>query len=152
MQQHPAVLLGPRARLWRSLIAAAVIGTLFYTSAYGADEDFPLGPMTQFAFSVKNDGGEIHSYWVEADTAAGRHVKLSMDAGGSGMKRGEIEGQMSRFIRDPSLLQGIAAGQHRLHPAEPRLTRIYIVKQVKTLRHGKPVSVTQSNRVVWDVR
>ncbi|MDL4777300.1 MULTISPECIES: hypothetical protein [Thermomonosporaceae] len=144
--------LSRRARLWRSLVAAAMIGGLFYTSAYGADDDFPLGPMTQFAFSVKNDGGEIHSHWLEADTAAGRHVKLSMDAVGSGMKRAEIEGQMDRLTRDPSLLQGIADGQRRLHPDQPRLTRIYIVKQVRTLKHGKVVASTQQNRVVWNVR
>ncbi|TDD79712.1 hypothetical protein [Actinomadura rubrisoli] len=148
----PAHRLGARARLWRSLAAAAGIGALFYTSAYGADDDFPFGPMTQFAFSVKNDGGEIHSHWLEADTAAGAHVKLSMDAVGSGMKRAEIEGQMDRLVRDPSLLQGIADGQRRLHPRAPRLTRIYIVKQVQTLRHGKVVSTTRANRVVWNVR
>lgn len=150
--QPPPVRLGTRARLWRSLTAAAVIGTLLSTSAYGADDDFPFGPMTQFAFSVNNDGGEIHSHWLEADTAAGAHVRLSMDAVGPGMKRAEIEGQMDRLVRDPSLLQGIAGGQRRLHPSEPRLTRIYIVKQVQTLKHGKVVSATRTNRVVWDVR
>ncbi|WP_242911272.1 hypothetical protein [Actinomadura terrae] len=148
----PALRLGTRARLWRSAVAAAGIGALLYTSAYGADDDFPFGPMTQFAFSVENDGGEIVSHWLEADTATGAHVKLSMDAVGSGMKRAEIEGQMTRLARDPSLLQGIAAGQHRLHPREPRLTRIYIVKQVQTLKHGKVVSTTRTNAVVWGVR
>ncbi|MFC6936097.1 hypothetical protein ACFQHO_41290 [Actinomadura yumaensis] len=144
--------LGSRARLWRSLVAAAMIGGLFYTSAYGSDDDFPLGPMTQFAFSVKNDGGEIHSHWLEADTAAGEHVKLSMDAVGSGMKRAEIEGQMDRLVRDPSLLQGIADGQRRLHPGKPRLTKIYIVKQVQTLKHGKVVKTVLQTRVTWNVR
>ncbi|QXJ20106.1 hypothetical protein AGRA3207_000757 [Actinomadura graeca] len=148
----PALRLGPRARLWRSAAAAAGIGALLWTSAYGTDDDFPFGPMTQFAFSVDNDGGEIHSHWLEADTAAGTHVKLSMDAVGSGMKRAEIEGQMTRLARDPSLLQGIADGQRSLHPGRPRLTRIYIVKQVQTLKHGKVVSTTRTNRVVWDVR
>ncbi|MBT2214035.1 MULTISPECIES: hypothetical protein [Actinomadura] len=148
----PALRLGARARFWRSAVAAAGIAALFYTSAYGADDDFPFGPMTQFAFSVKNDGGEIVSHWLEADTATGAHVKLSMDAVGSGMKRAEIEGQMTRLGRDPSLLQGIAEGQHRLHPKEPRLTRIYIVKQVQTLKHGKVVSTTRANAVVWGVR
>ncbi|WP_433324011.1 hypothetical protein [Spirillospora sp. CA-294931] len=144
--------LSGRSRLWRSLVAAAVVGALFYTSSYGEDDDFPLGPMTQFAFSVKNDGGEIHSHWLEADTADGRHVKLSMDAVGSGMKRAEIEGQMTRLARDPSLLQGIADAQRRLHPGRPRLTKIYIVKQVRTLKHGKVVKTTHENRVTWVVR
>jgi hypothetical protein len=144
--------LGPRARLWRSAVAAAVIGALFWTSAYGSDDHFPLGPMTQFAFSVDEDGGEIHSHWLEAGTADGRRVRLSMDAVGSGLKRAEVEGQMDRLIRDPSLLQGVADGQRGLHPDRPALTRIYVVKQIRTLRHGKVVSTRQFDRVVWTVR
>ncbi|MEU8345581.1 hypothetical protein SAMN05443665_101662 [Actinomadura meyerae] len=148
----PALRLGPRARLWRSLSGAAVVGALCYTSAYGSNDDFPLGPMTQFAFSVKNDGGVIGSYWLEADTAAGEHVKLSFDAVGTGMKRAEIEGQMPRIVRDPSLLQGIADAQRRLHPEQPRFTRIYVVREIRKLEHGKVVSTSRQNRVVWDVR
>ncbi|HEX2312231.1 MAG TPA: hypothetical protein VHJ17_00730 [Thermomonospora sp.] len=144
--------LGPRARLWRSAAAAAVIAALCWTSAYGSDDHFPLGPMTQFAFTVKNDGGEIHSHWLEADTADGRHVKLSMDAVGTGLKRAEVEGQMDRLIRDPSLLQGIADAQRRLHPGRPRLTKIYIVKSIRTLHKGKVVSTRQFTRVTWTVR
>ena len=148
----PALRLGRRARLWRSLAGAAAVGALCCTSAYGSNDDFPFGPMTQFAFSVKNDGGVIGSYWLEADTAAGTHVPLSFDAVGTGMKRAEIEGQMPRIVRDPSLLQGIADGQRRLHPDEPRLTRIYVVREIKKLEHGRVVSTTRQNRVVWDVR
>ncbi|MEU5993757.1 hypothetical protein ABZ806_32700 [Spirillospora sp. NPDC047418] len=148
----PALRLGPRARLWRSLAGAAVVGALFYTSAYGSNDDFPLGPMTQFAFSVKGDGGTISSYWLEADTAAGTHVALSFDAVGTGMKRAEIEGQMPRIRRNPALLQGIADGQRRLHPDRPRLTRIYVVQEIKTLKRGKVVSTMRQNRVVWDVK
>jgi hypothetical protein len=148
----PALRLGPRARLWRSLAGAAVVGALLCSSAFGGNDHFPLGPMTQFAFSVKDDGGTISSFWLEADTAAGRHVELSRDAAGTGMKRAEIEGQMDRIVHDPSMLQGIAEGQHRLHPDWPRLTRIYVVQETRTLKHGKVVSTVRRNRVVWDVR
>lgn len=148
----PALRLGPRARLWRSLAGAAAVGALLFTSTYGSNDDFPLGPMTQFAFSVKDDGGTISSYWLEADTAAGTHVTLSFDAVATGMKRAEIEGQMPRIRRDPPLLQGIADGQRRLHPDRPRLTRIYVVQEIKTLKRGKVVSTMRQNRVVWDVK
>ncbi|MFI0373860.1 hypothetical protein ACH35V_38880 [Actinomadura sp. 1N219] len=148
----PAHRLGLTSRLWRSVVAASLVGTLLYTSSYGDNDAFPLGPMTQFAFAVKDDGGTINSFWLEADTAAGVHVKLSMDAVGTGMKRAEIEGQMSRIVRDPSLLQGIAEGHRRLNPREPGLTRVYVVQEIKTLKRGKVVSVTKQNRVVWDVR
>jgi hypothetical protein len=68
------------------------------------------------------------------------------------MKRAEIEGQMPRIRRNPALLQGIADGQRRLHPDRPRLTRIYVVQEIKTLKRGKVVSTMRQNRVVWDVK
>lgn len=148
----PVLRLSARARLWRSLAAAAFVAALLLASAYGSNDDFPIGPMTQFAFSVKNDGGTIGSFWLEADTAEGRHVELSRDAVGTGMKRAEIEGQMDRIVHHPALLQGIAEGQRRLHPHDPRLTRIYVVEEIKRLEHGKVVSTRRVNRVVWDVR
>ena len=148
----PVLRLSAGARLWRSLAGAAFVAALLSASAFGSNDDFPIGPMTQFAFSVKNDGGTIGSFWLEADTAEGRHVELSRDAVGTGMKRAEIEGQMDRIVHDPSLLQGIAEGQHRLHPGDPRLTRIYVVEEIKKLAHGEVVSTRRVNRVVWDVR
>jgi hypothetical protein len=138
-------------RLVRSLCAAAVIALLLTASAYGTDDDFPVGPMVQFAFSVP-PAGEIRSHWLEADTTAGQHVKLSMDAVGPGMKRAEVEGQMGRFVRNPSLLQGIADAQHRLHPRQPALTKIYVVMQVTKLDHGRPAGDTTQTVVTWDVR
>jgi hypothetical protein len=144
--------LSRAGRLWRSLATAAVLAALLCSSAFGSDDHFPLGPMTQFAFAVDNDGGEIHSHWLEADTADGRHVKLPMDAVGAGLKRAEIEGQLTRLVADPSLLQGIADGYRRLHPDEPALTKVYLVHQVRTLRGGKVASTTQRNRAVWEVR
>ena len=143
-------LSGP-ARLWRSLTAASVVGTLMVASAYGTDDDFPVGPMVQFAFSVP-PSGEIRSHWLEADTRAGTHVKLSMDAVGTGLKRAEVEGQMGRFIRRPSLLQVIADARRRLHPEEPGFTRLYVVMKVIELRHGRPAGDYTQTRATWDVR
>ncbi|MBW8486517.1 hypothetical protein [Actinomadura parmotrematis] len=148
----PVRRLGAAGRRWRVLTAAGAVVALFATSLFGSDDDFPIGPMSQFAFSVKSDGGVITSHWLEADTAGGGRVKLSLDAVGTGLKRAEVEGQMSRFVHDPSLLQGIADAQRRLRPGAPRLTRVYVVSQVKTLEHGRVTSVATTDRVSWTVR
>jgi hypothetical protein len=145
------IRLSRYGRLGRSLSAAAVIALLLTASASGTDDDFPLGPMVQFAFSVP-PAGEIRSHWLEADTTAGDHIKLSMSALGAGLKRAEVEGQMGRFVRDPSLLQGIADAQHRLHPGQPALTRLYVVMKVTKLNHGRPVGDSMRTVVTWDVR
>jgi hypothetical protein len=144
--------LGRLGRCWRLVATALVLAGLFYGSAWGGDDDFPLGPMTQFAFYVASDGGEIHSHWLEADTTAGTHVKVSMDAVGVGLKRAEVEGQLGRFLRDPSLLQGVADAQRRLHPGQPAYTRIHLVQRVQTLRRGRVVATATHDRVTWTVR
>lgn len=144
--------LSRAGRLWRAAVATAVIGALFWTSGWGDNDHFPLSPMTQFAFSVKSDGGEIHSHWLEADTVTGKRVRLPWDAVGAGLKRAEVEGQAERFRRDPSLLQGLARAQRKLRPHEAAYTRIYVVKEIKTLRGGRVVSARREDRAVWNVR
>ncbi len=144
--------LGPAARAWRLAATAAVIGGLAYGTVSGTDDDFPLGPMSQFAFYVPASGGQIHAQWLEADTTAGKHVVVSLDAQSAGLKRAEVEGQISRFVHEPALLQGIADAQRRLHPGQPGYTKIYLVKQTKTLENGKVAAVQMQTIATWSVR
>jgi hypothetical protein len=139
-------------RTWRAAALLALVGMLFWNSSFGEDDDFPLGPMTQFAFYVQSSGGQINSRWLEADTTGGTHIKLSFDAAGSGLKRAEVEGQSGLIQRDPSLLQGIADRLNQGKTGPSRLTRIYLVHQTKTLEKGKVVKTEQSDQAVWDVR
>lgn len=139
-------------RAWRAAALLALVGMLFWNSSFGEDDDFPLGPMTQFAFYVQSSGGQINSRWLEADTAGGTHIKLSFDAAGSGLKRAEVEGQSGLIQRDPSLLQGIADRLNQGRTGPSRLTRIYLVHQTKILDKGKVVKTEQSDQAVWDVR
>lgn len=147
----PPRRLGARARTWRAGAAGAVIAALLYGSAWGTDDHFPVGPMVQYAFSVP-PAGEIRSHWLEADTADGTHIVLSTNAAGTGLNRAEMEGQIGRFIRDPSLLQGIADAHRRRHPDQPGYRRLYVVVSVTKLDHGRPASRYIVNRVTWDVR
>jgi hypothetical protein len=143
--------VGLRARLWRTGVAVLVLATLLYGSAAGTDDLFPFGPMVQFAFSVPSNG-EIRSYWLEADTIAGTRVRVPPGAVGGGLKRAEIEGQMSRLVRDPALLQGIADGFQRLHPDQPRYTKVYVMVEITSLRNGKPAGRRSEVRTAWEVR
>ena len=144
--------LSPVSRAWRLGATAAVLGALLLASAWGSNDDFPLGPMTQFAFYIPSDGGTINAQWLEADTADGRHVAVPTDAQHSGLKRAEVEGQIARFVRDPALLQDIADAQRRLRPGESPYTRIYLIKQIKTLRDGRVVSTRLLTLATWTVR
>jgi len=140
------------SRVWRLGATAAVLGGLLLASAYGTNDDFPLGPMTQFAFYIPANGGTINAQWLEADTTDGEHVVVPTDAGSTGLKRAEVEGQINRFVHDPALLQDIAEAQRRLHPGGPRYARIYLVKQIKTLRDGRVVATRMITLATWTVR
>jgi hypothetical protein len=143
--------VGLRARQWRAGVAVLVLATLLYGSAAGTDDLFPFGPMVQFAFSVPSNG-EIRSNWLEADTSAGTRVRVPPDAVGGGLKRAEIEGQMTRLVRDPSLLQGVADGVRRLHPDQPSYTKMYVMVEITSLRNGKPAGRRTEVRTTWKVR
>lgn len=144
-----ARLTGPR-RAWRLAATAAVVLTLFWTTAYGTDDDFPLGPMVQYAFRT-DPNGFIDSHYVEADTTDGRRITVPLSNRGVGMKRAQIEGQLFTFITNPSTLQQLAQAQERLHPDEPHYTRIYLMRDRLTLRDGRGAERTVEVLAQWTV-
>ena len=138
-------------RRWRLTITVLVLAALGYGTVRGTDDLFPFGPLVQFAFSVDPDG-EIRSTFMEADTTAGTHVQVRLSAKGVGIARAEIEGELTKIERDPSLLQGIADAQRRLHPAEPQFTRLYLVTDVTELRDGVAAGRRTETVATWTVR
>lgn len=129
----------------------AAAALLFYGSAWGQDDNFPFGPMNQYSFRT-DPNGEIHALWLDADTAAGTHVRLDIASSGDvGVARAEIEGQLDRIIADPSRLQELAEAWARLHPDRPGLTRLTVGQDVTLLRHGRPNGHRTDVFTHWDV-
>ena len=135
---------------WRAGALAAGTALALYGGVLGTDDLWPFAPMTQFAFYVSPDG-EIRAVHVDAVTTGGEQVRVPLNARGVGIARAELEGQLSRIVRDPSLLQSIAAAQHRLHPDQPQYRRIYLRETVTTLRDGRATAVRVETRATWDV-
>jgi hypothetical protein len=136
---------------WRCAVTALGLAALMYGTVWGTDDHFPFGPMVQFAFFVDPDG-EIRSTFMEADTTAGTHVRVRLSAKGVGIARAEIEGELTKIQRDPSLLQGIADAQRRLHPSEPQFTKLYLKTDVTVLRDGVAHGRRTETLAVWEVR
>jgi hypothetical protein len=136
---------------WRVVALAAGVSLALYGALLGTDDLWPFSPMTQFAFSVSRDG-EIRSAHVDAVTDEGRVVAVPLNAHGVGVARAEIEGQLSRIVRDPSLLQNLAVAQHRLHPDQPQYRRLFLRETVTRLRDGRAVAVREETLATWDVR
>ncbi len=143
--------LSRAGRAWRLGVTALGLAALLYGTVWGTDDHFPFGPLVQYAFSVDPDG-EIADTYLEADTTAGERVRVRLGAGGVGVQRAEIEGQLVKITRDPSLLQVIAEAQRRLHPDQPRFTRIYLRQKVIRLRHGVRAGVSERTVATWQVR
>ena len=135
---------------WRCTALAAGTALALYGGVAGTDDLWPFSPMTQFAFHVSRDG-EIRAVHVDAITTGGEQVQVPLNARGVGIARAELEGQLSRIVRDPSLLQSVAAAQRRLHPDQPQYRRIHLRETVTTLRDGRAVAVRVETRATWDV-
>jgi hypothetical protein len=145
------VSLKPAGRWWRGIVAGLGLTALVYGTIWGTDDDFPFGPMVQFAFSV-DPNGEIRSTFIEADTTIGERVRVRLSAAGVGIARAEIEGELEKIRKDPSLLQGIAEAQRRRHPSGSQFTRLYLRVQVTRLLHGLAAGRHVETVAVWTVR
>jgi hypothetical protein len=132
---------GRRIRLAATAVAVALLlaGTLV-----GQDDDFPFGPFRMYAARDAPDGLVV-STRVEALDVTGRVVVVPDDA--TGMRRAEIEGQVSRFRADPSLLGALSRAHDRLHPDEPAYAVVRVVERRFRLRDSRPTG-EKTERVV----
>ena len=135
---------------WRAAVTAGALAALVWGSGWGTDDAFPAGPMVQYAFYV-NPNGTISSNYIEADTTAGARIRVRLSSEGVGIPRGEIEGQLSRIIAHPSLLEAIADAQRRRHPAEPQFITLYLMTDVTSLHNRIPGKITTKTLATWDV-
>lgn len=142
--------LGKAAFAWRA--AAIAVGTVLVVAGTvaGRDEQWPFGPMSQYAFSVPPNGS-IASPFVEADTVDGATVRVPLSSAGVGVRRAEIEGQLPRIQRDPSMLQALAVSAARLHPDWPRYARLRLAQSVTALRDGRLAGTTTQVLASWTV-
>lgn len=145
-----ATTLSPGARRWRVVITVFVLGLLLYGSIAGSDQDFPLGPMTQYAFYVPPNGTVVQSaLW--ADTTAGTHVRVPLDPSGVGIRHGELEQQLPAIQQHPERLQAIVTAQRRLHPHQPQYVRLYVVLTIYPLRDRVPLEPVRKTVLTWTV-
>lgn len=140
-----------RGAIARLAAVSTGLGILLYGTVWGTDDMFPFGPLVQFAFSV-DPNGEIRSTFIEADTDGGELVRVPLSLEGVGIKRAEIEGQLTKIVADPSLLQAVANAQQARNPQQPQYERLYLRQKVTELVDGAPDDVWVETLAVWDVR
>ena len=132
---------GRRARI---AATAVIMGLLLVGTVVGEDDAFPFGPFRMYATRDDPDGLVV-STRVEAVDSTGRVLVVPDTA--TGRRRAEIEGQVGRFRRDPSLLAALSRAHDRLHPGEPSYEQVRVVEKRYQLHDSRP-SGAATERVV----
>jgi hypothetical protein len=97
-------------------------------------------------YSTREDpDGLVLSTRVEAVDAAGRVLVVPDTA--TGLRRAEIEGQASRFRRDPALLELLSRAHDRIRPEEAPYVEVRVVERRYRLRDSRPTG-EQTEQVV----
>jgi hypothetical protein len=146
--RRPVRPLGSYALLWRLAVTAAVVTTVCLGTWVGNDDWWPFAPMSQYAFSVQNNG-VINSLTMDALTVDGEVVRVPLSKEKIGIERAEIEGQAPRIIEHPELLQDIAVLHSRLLPREPAYRVIYLRNTSTQIGTGASTIYTLAT---WEVR
>jgi hypothetical protein len=143
---RPPTELGRRARVIRLLFVAAAAGLLLYGSAAGRDDMFPFGPFTMYSgFFPPN--GVIVSTSITAENAAGRSAFVTQ--ADTGIPRGDIEGELGAYQRNPGRLGDLAAAFHSRFPDAPPYVEMRIVQTRWQLHDRSVVSTSHVTLVEW---
>ena len=119
----------------RVLVTLGVMAALLVGTLWGDDDNFPFGPFRMYS-TTKDPNGSVLSTRMESVDINGKRLVLS--GGQVGLRRAEIEGQLSRFRHDPELLGQVARAYHQRNPHAVPIVRIEIIVRHYKLRDGKP--------------
>ncbi len=144
-------LLPRWAKAWRLAAAGLGLLALLHGTLKDSDDYFPFGSMAQYA-TAHNLDGQTRSTYILAETESGDEVRVPLNATGTGIGRAEVEGQLGRFIEDPSLMQVIADAFRQLHPDRDQYTHMYLKRSVYQLRDGYVVGDPETELLAeWEV-
>lgn len=130
-------MLSSAGRRVRMLATAAVLAMLVAGTFWGQDDHFPFGPFRMYSIRNKVDG-QIRGAVMEIVDDEGRAASVDIRADEFGLRRAEVEGQMDRFERDPSLLRHLARAYEELHPSED-IAGLRLYYETTRLADGRPV-------------
>ncbi|MFK3983674.1 hypothetical protein ACI2K4_25245 [Micromonospora sp. NPDC050397] len=141
--------LTARGRLVRVVVTLVGSGLLLAGTLVGSDDHFPFGPFRMYATTDRLDAPVAEALVLAGDAAGGRLVLTERE---TGIRRAEIEGQLSRFTADPARLRLVVDAYHRRNPDRPPLTTVSIVIRRHGMTDGRPNGVDTDETVVdWQV-
>ncbi len=146
--ERPTAPLSRTGLALRLVAGALVLGGVTAGTFVGTDRWWPFAPMNQYAFTVPTHG-RIESRYLMAQTVDGQVVRVPLGRP-LGLERAELEGQLGRFVGEPSMLQAIAVLYHRRHPDAPPYTRIWLRDDVTRLPARTMTTTTLATWTVVD--
>ena len=142
--------LGSWSRTWRVVVALLGIALLLNGSLRMSDDVWPVGPLSQYAFSP-GDNDTIVITRVEGLLADGRRIDLPLQVGSVGIGRAEVEARIPEIKADPSLLRGVADGWSSRHPDEPALEQVWLVQDETRLVNRRKGPTLLVELATWRV-
>jgi len=105
----------------RLAIGALALVAVLAGTAWGQDDDFPVGPFRMYATAARPTGTVrvAELFGVKADG-----TRVLLQAHDVGLRRAELEGQLPRFRKDPNLLAALAKPAYVEIRLEERLRRV----------------------------
>jgi hypothetical protein len=121
----------------RVRIAATLLLTvgILYGTLWGDDDDFPFAPFKMYGDSRELNEPVGDTQMVAVDES-GDEFRFTQDL--TGVRRAEIEGQLTRFEDDPSLLRFFAEAYESRFPDRPRVDEVRIVIEWIEIHEGEP--------------
>jgi hypothetical protein len=135
---------------WRVVVALVGIGLLLNGSLRMSDDVWPFGPLSQYAFSPRDDATIVITR-VEGRFADGRRADLPLNGRAVGIGRAEIEARIPAIEADPSLLRSVADGWSRRHPDGSALQQLWLVQDETRLVQGRPAPTRLLELATWTV-
>ena len=135
-----------RGRNVRLVATVVVVALLLLGTFKGDDDHFPFGPFRMY--STTNElNGTVNAIRFEARDEAGRVLQpRSQDFG---LRPAEINGQVARIRRDPSLLGELASVYERIHPDRPPLVELELRYGLHQLSGGRPIAYSEEEVATW---
>ena len=135
---------------WRIAASVIGIGLLLNGSLRMSDDVWPVGPLSQYAFSPAKDATIVITR-VEGLLADGRRIDLPLRVETAGISRAAIEARIPEITADPSLLRSVADGWSSRHRGEPPLLRIWLVQDQTRLVDGRVGPTRLVEIAAWEL-
>src|SRR5215831_18521408 len=116
--------LSARGRRIRIGVTLIIAGLLLYGTLWGQDDLFPFGPFRMYATTDQLNAPVFDTRFELVDTT-GATVQLTEV--NTGIRRAEIEGQLTRIEQDPSLLRVIDEAYVSLNPHAPAPVKVEVI-------------------------